>query len=271
MITIKVNNLAIAEGFYENGEYLKSFEAVYEFLEAEPTNVKALKLKAVLCTITGRLTEAIETYGLLLMLHENYEDLWGKCFAFERIGSMYWQLKNPDLAIKYYQRALEEYESSYDLAQDEFSEPILLALLTIGEYQTKSGNISDAITTYERLLEFYSKHGPLEGIANAFYELGLIYYQQNDLDKALPKFLRAASIFETLKESDSYGHCYYYIGCIFFVKKEFKKSLFHFNSSIAYLEGFYDRIYDEANINDDPFYCRAVRLRNCLRNTFQYK
>lgn len=177
---------------------------------------------------------------------------------------MYWQLGNPDLAIKYYQRALEVYESSYDLAQDEFSEPIILTLLTIGEYQTKSGKKSGAITTYERLLKFYSKHGPLEGIANAFYELGLIYYQQSNLNKALPKFLGAVNIHKSLKEFFYCGHGYYYLGCIFFLRKEFKKSLAYINSSIAYLEKFYGKIYDEAEPEDDRCYRGAVRLRNSL-------
>jgi len=263
VITIsKLNN---AKDYYDHGKYLKSFVAVLEFLGREPRNKKALRLKADLCVVIGKLPEAIEACQIYISLCEGDDQFWEKCYSLRMIGSAYWQLKNPDLSMAYYQKLLEEYERFYDLGMDEYSEPVILTLLTIGGHQTILGKDSEAIATYEKLLRLYSKHGPLEGIANSFYEIGRIYYQQNDLAKALPKFLRAVSIYETLKESVSYGHGHYYLGCIFFVRKEFTKSLTHFNSSITYLEGFYAGIYDEANAEDDPFYRRAVRLRECLR------
>ena len=267
-----ISKFTIAKNLYETGEYQESLENVIEFLEQEPYNKKALKLKADVCTVVGKLPETIQANELLLSLYGGTDEFWEKCYSLERIGSAYWRLKNPDLAIAYYQRALEEYELYYELyyglGEDKFSEPIILTLLTIGEYQTKSGKLSNAIITHEKLLQFYSKHGPLEGIANSFYEIGLLLYQQNNLDKALTKFLRAVNIHESLRELLSCGHGHYYLGCIFFLRREFKRALVHFNSSIAYLERFYGRIYDEASTDDDPFYRRAVRLRDSLRKNF---
>jgi len=153
-----ISKFAIAKNLYENGEYQESLKNVIELLEQEPHNKKALKLKADVCTVVGKLPETIQANKLLLSLYGGEDEFWEKCYALERIGGAYWRLRNPDLAIAYYQRALEEYELYYELyygvGEDKFSEPIMLTLLTIGEYQTKSGKFSKAITTYEKLLRF---------------------------------------------------------------------------------------------------------------------
>ena len=126
---------------------------------------------------------------------------------------------------------------------------------------------SDAIATYQKLLELYSKHGPLEGIAETFYELGIIYYQQNDLTRALTKFLKVLNIYRPTSDLVFCGHCNYYIGCILFMEKDFKEALVRINSSIVFLEGIYAIYYDEGEgkAEDEPFYRRAVRLRDSLQ------
>lgn len=139
-----------------------------------------------------------------------------------------------------------------------------MALWTIAEYQAKSGKLSDAIATYEKLLENFTQGGSLCAFAEAFYELGRLHYQQNDLEKALPKFLRAAKIFESFGNDFIVGYCHYFIGCIFFVRKEFKQALALFKSSIANLDKFYATGSDVQEAEDDRFYCRAVRFRNSL-------
>ncbi len=60
--------------------------------------------------------------------------------------------------------------------------------------------------------------------------------------------------------------CNYYIGCILFMKKDFKESLVRINSSIAFLGAIYKIYYDEeeGKAEDEPFYRRAVKLRDSL-------
>lgn len=262
-----MSELATAKAFFDNGQYARALETIVGYLKQAPSDKKALKLKAAVCTVLDQKQEAIKTYKNLLYLHEIYEEFWDKCYSLERIGSLYWQLKDTDLAIAYYERALREYEVPYNFDPDGFSEPIIQDLLILGEYQTKSRRIEDAITTYKRLLELYSKYGPLEGIAHAFYELAFIYYRQNKLLEATTKFLSALKLFQSLGDLQHVGYAHYYIGCIFFAKKTFTDSQFHFKLSVRYLEDFYRDIYDDADPLEDREYRRAKRLQRACHTT----
>lgn len=260
-----ISKLSVARYHYNfTGEYEKSLAAIEEFLREKPNHRKALQLRAGVTTILGRLPDAIQSYKQALSLCKPVRDCWARCSMLESIGSAYWRLKQPDLAIKYKQTALELYEAYYQWGQDAFEEPMATNLWDIGGYQTKSGKFSEAIATYEKLLENLSKGGSLYAFAEAFYELGSVHYQQNDLDKALSKFLSAAKIFESLEADSIASYSRYFIGCIYFVKKEFKQALIHIKTSIAFLENFYATVADDQEAEDDKFYYRAVRLRNSL-------
>lgn len=259
-----ISKLALVEDLYENGEYLKALKAAEEILVKEPHNILALRLKASVCTVIGNKSQAIGAYKLVLSLTKSENDLWDKSYLLKSIASLYWDLKKPVLAVNYLEKVQKIYEMFYH--QDE--EPVILTLLTIGEYQAKSGIFPDAIATYQRLLELYSKHGPLEGIAETFYELGLIYYNQNDLDRSYHKFSNAVKLHTS---NLIRGYCYYYLGCILFVRKKFKKSLTLFKSSIVLLDKVYAIISDVSKAEEDPFYCRAVKFKNSLRKKYKFK
>lgn len=262
-----ISKFSVARYHYNfTGEYQKSLEAVEEFLEQKPQHKRALKLKGNVNGILDRLPESIQAYKQALLLCKPIRDFWERVSLLKSIGGAYWDLKEPELAIIYYKRALKELEHCYELEPDEFSEPIILTFLTLGDYQTKSGKFSDAITSYEKLLEYYSKHGPLEGIADVFYELGIIYYQQNDLTRALAKFLKVLNIFGPTGELSYCGYSNYYVGCIYFEKREFKEALARIESSIIRLDIMYNMIDDEEfGLEDDRFYRNAIRLRNSLK------
>ena len=262
-----MSELATAKAFFDNVQYARALETVVGYLKQAPSDRKALKLKAAVCTVLGQKQEAIETYKNLIFLHEIYEEFWDKCYSLERIGSLYWQLKDIDSAIEYYKRAVIEYEIPYNFDPDGFSEPIIQDLLTLGEYQIKSGRIDDAITTYKKLLGLYSEYGPLEGIAHSFYELALIYYRQSKFTKATTKFLSALKLFRSLNDLQHVGYAHYYIGYILFAEKKFKDSQLHIKLSIRYLNEFYRDIYDEADPLEDREYRRAIRLQHALQNT----
>lgn len=262
-----INKFSVAKYQYHyGGDYKKSLESVEEFLEQKPQHKRALRLKGVLNAMFGNLPETILSYKQALSLCKPVRDFWERVFLLKSIGGAYWDLKEPELAITYYERALKELEHCCELEPDEFSEPVILTLLTLGGYQAKSGKFSDAIASYEKLLEYYSRHGPLEGIADVFYELGIIYYQQNDLTRALAKFLKVLRIFRPTNDLNYCGYSNYYVGCIHFIEKNFKEALVRIESSIMRLEIMYGIIRDEEfGAEDDKLYRNAIRLRNSLK------
>ncbi len=246
------------------GQYEKSLEAVEEFLEQKPLHKRALKLKCSMTKILDRLPESIQACKQLLSLCKPVRDFWKRTSLLNSIGSAYWRLKEPELAIRYMESVVRLYEMYYRWGKEAFDEPILWALWTLAEYQTKSGRLSDAIATYEKSLEFLSKTGPLCSFADPLHELGILYYKHQELDKALLKFVSAAKIHESFKMLLYSGYDHYFIACILLEKEIFSQSLVHIRKSVAFLRKSYSSAYC-VDSDDDPYYRRAYRLRNALQ------
>ena len=246
------------------GQYEKSLEAVEEFLEQKPLHKRALKLKGSVSTILDRLPESIKAYKQVLSLCKPVRDFWERTSLLNSIGSAYWRLKEPELAIRYMESVVRLYEMYYRWGKEVFDEPILFTLWTLAEYQTKSGRLSDAIATYEKSLEFLSKTGPLYCFADPLHELGLLHYRRQELDKALFRFVNAAKIHESFGMLLYSGYDHYFIAWILLEKKRFTQSLVHIRKSVAFLKKAYSSTCS-VDSDDDPYYRRAYRLRNSLQ------
>ena len=257
-------SFAVARYFDYIGQYEKSLEAVEEFLECKPQHKRALKLKCSVTKILDRLPESIQACKQLLSLCKPVRDFWERTSLLNSIGSAYWRLKEPKLAIRYLESVVRLYEMYYRWGKEAFDEPILWTLWTLAEYQTKSGRLSDAIATYEKSLKFLSKTGPLSCFADPLHELGLLHYRRQELDKALFRLVSAAKIHESFERLLYSGYDHYFIAWILLEKKKFAQSLTHVRKSIAFLRKAYSStcIVDS---DDDPYYQRAYRLRNALQ------
>ncbi len=251
--------------YHYGGNYEKSLEAVDEFLERKPHHKRALKLKGHVAEILGQLSEAVQSYVQALTLCKPVRDFWERCSLLNSIGTVYWRLHESELAIRYTESAIRLYEVYYKWGKETFDEPIAWLLWDLGRYQAKSGKLTDAIATYEKNLELLSRTGPLDNFADPLYELGLLHYKRNELDKALDRFLSAAKIYESFEGLICSGYSHYFIAWILLEKREFVQSLVHIRKSIWYLK----KVYSSTSViypDDDPYYQRAYRLRNSLIN-----
>ncbi len=64
----------------------------------------------------------------------------------------------------------------------------LAVLMTLGRFYISQGDAQNVMTTYERIIQLDSKD------ANAFYNLGIAYYNHKDFDHALQFFERAIKL-----------------------------------------------------------------------------
>ena len=273
-----VSTIETAERLYEEGDYLGSLELVLEVLEKEPDNLKALELKASLCSIKDRLPEAIRAYKELLRFYGSDNDAWAQLFLLSSISSAYRRLKNLDQAISYCERSIELCERFLKIdnpQKDGFIEALVGVLWILGEYQYESRKYSCAIGTYKKLLGLLSEFGCLETIADALYELASTYYKLNDATEVLSKYSEALKLYDALDDIVYTFHCksrvHYSIGTIHFAAHDYKKALSHLEECVLLIEKIYGEI-DDADIEEYFLYKRAKRLQNSLKeNKFLWK
>ena len=274
-----MSSIEIAEKLYEEGEYLSSLELVLKILKTEPDNLKALELKADLCTILGKHPEAIRVSKMLLWFYEGGNEVWSEFYALSSIRSAYWSLKDYENAIIYCEKSIKLCESflEFDGPQKEsFVDQLVGNLWTLGELQCKFGKYFNAIDTYKKLLRLLSGSGCLLAIADALFELAWAYYKLNKTNEALSKYLRALRIYEALERPPSFFYyrpiCHYYAGSIYFAARDYEKALFHAEKCALLLETINEKISLIKGLEKDPYYRKAKRLKNSLeKNKFLWK
>lgn len=262
-----MSSIKIAENLCEKGEYIGSLELVLEVLEKEPDNLRALELKASLCGITGKNSEAIQTYKKLLRFYGSDDKVWTQLYLLNSISTLYWRLSDLDKAISYCEKSIELCERFLDIESpqnEDFIETLIEMVWTLGEYQYKFGKYSCAIDTYKKLLKLFSKFGCLETIADALYELACSYYKLNRTTEALSAYSETLKIRKVLKDSLYTSWTHYYIASIHFSARDFKKALFHVEKCLLLMEKIYLEIA-YVSIKDDPLYRRARRLHKSLK------
>ena len=263
--------IEIAEELYEEGEYLDSLELVLEILEKEPDNLKALEMKASLCSIKDMLPDSILAYKKLLRIHGNDDDIWAQLFLLSSISSAYRRLENFDQAIRYCEKSVKLCQRflKVDSPQKEgFLEALVGIFWILGECQCESGRYSCAIDTYKKLLSKLSEFGCLETIADALYELASAYYKLNRTTEALSKYSEALKIYEVLGDEPYAFYCksktHYYLGSIRFAARDFKKALSHLKRSALLMEEVHEEVKGEGDIEDNFIYKRTKKLLNTL-------
>ena len=199
-----MSSIEIAERLYEKGDYIGSLALVLEVLGKEPSNLRALEIKAYLCEITGKNSEAIRAYKKLLRFYRGTDKVWTQLYLLSSISSCYWRLRGYNKAISYCVKSIELCERflKIDSSQkDDFIDELIEKLWTLGELQYKSGKYSRAIDTYKKLLRLLSEFGCLEAIAIALHELACAYYKLNRTTEALSAYSETLKIRKVLKDS----------------------------------------------------------------------
>jgi len=187
----------IGKAYYEMNEYKPAMLAFREMLRAEPfrlcgletlsTALWHLKRDKELCTLAQQVVE----------VDKLSPEAWcvvGNCFSLQR---------EPDTAIKFFQRAIQ-LDPSFTYAHT-----------LSGHEQVNNEDLEKAVESFRQALLYNDRH------YNAWYGLGTIYYRQEKFELAEYHFRKALSI----NPVSSVLHCY--LGeCVFSVLRQILTSHF---------------------------------------------
>ncbi len=134
---------------------------------------------------------------------------------------------NPDSALilseDLYQRA-EEFNQLEFMGAALNHQAVALTIL---------GKINDAVSTYEKAVEFYLSND-LEAKAGATYSnLGTIYNDKGDLKKSAQYYFKAIKIFEKYNEDSKLARAYNNLGVLYNEQKMFQLSLNYHQKSLV--------------------------------------
>jgi len=152
-----------------------------------------------------RYKKALESFKRALKIKRNISEIH------KNIGKIYFILKDFQQAIIYYKKAVKLNPADAE------------ALVSLGRLYALSGRYKVAIDEFKKSLE-------VKKDSEVLYDLGVLYYRENQLSLALSKLKEAKKIDPSLIGAD------YYIGLIYLKRKNLEKSLKVFKNLLKKLK-----------------------------------
>ena len=125
----------------------------------------------------------------------------GIALSYSALGSYYRQRGNYDSAIAFYRRALDTYESLYNMTR-EYVDNSVECLTDVGRTYRLAGDYEKAIETYLVSLERSENLPRSKQVVRAgiFNSLGILYEEQGDYQKAIDFFDFSLRSFRIIKD-----------------------------------------------------------------------
>ncbi len=173
----------LAEFYLITKQYGQALQTIGNILKQDPQNSDAYFLTGMVFKEQGDDPRAINAFQKSVDLNAANKD------AFFELGQLFTKRNNP-LALKYFDNAL--LQDSLDVN----------ALMGKAYYLQSNKRVNEAIEIYRKII-INDQH-----YEQAIFNLGFLYFEQNDLEKAIFHFDLC------IKESPTYYKAYYYRGLV---------------------------------------------------------
>ncbi|MCW3105061.1 MAG: nprA [Bacteroidetes bacterium] len=145
------------------------------------------------------------------------------------IGSAYSETKNEDYALDYFRRAQE-------IAWQQSDTALLVEVdMFIGNSHYYGKRYEKSIESYEQVLRLVEKSdGKI--YAGALGNIGNVYADMGENEKALEYQFRAVGLFEKIGDKQGLTICYSAIGTSFYALKQYSKAIEYYSKALAIAE-----------------------------------
>ncbi len=213
-------------------EYVGSIE------NFEKSNVLAKELhnQAQLCKNTmylgrnyenmGNNTKALEYYQTALSLSKEINNERQETEASLFIGALYSDGINPKLGLQYLTEAAAFAEKIQDTAL------LINAYTYIANNYYYAKEYTRALKIYEKIKEYCASYGSRNTYAGTLGNMGNVYADMGDLEKAMELQLEAVMIFNEIGDRQGLTICYNAIGMDYLSIKKYDKALEYFNKAL---------------------------------------
>ena len=195
--------LKLTEFYLITKQYGQALQTITTILKQDPQNSDAYFLTGMVFKEQNDEPRAISAFQKAVDLNAENKD------AFFELGQLFTKRKNP-LALKYFDNVL--LQDSLDVN----------ALMGKAFYLQSNGQAKEAIEIYRKII-MNDQH-----YEAAIFNLGLLYFDQNDLEKARFHFDLC------IKESPTYYKAYYYRGLIAEKKGDKSEALKDFEQALEF-------------------------------------
>ncbi len=191
-----------------------------------PLRHKALKARALANNQAGFVTQSMADLQEGLEYYLRVRDTASIAAAYNDLGMLY-------QSQALYERALEQYKTSFDLlSQQQNKQGIASSLSLLGALFMQSGNKDEALDYYQQAIEIYESEKMDAEKAITLARIGEILIQKNATDQALDYLSKALKINQTLGHHVHRASNLGNLGMAYLQKKDFRRAINFFNQAL---------------------------------------
>lgn len=242
--TIKITIfLQLVENIYDDKVWPKyndlAFQLSNKLKTSQNSKIKNFALKSIvdeyinqgfLCKISGDNKNAIDKYIKSIKGAQKINYLFGEATASINLASLLSQQKQLDEALKYLQRALV----ISNQLKDKRIEAITIQSIA-SHFILKNQNDSAEVYLVKSI-RIYQKLNDINGLAEAYNSLGVLYYRTGRSSIALEQHFKALELFRQTNNQMQLSNTYYDIATLLFKfyhkKDDYLKALTYLDSSL---------------------------------------
>ncbi len=178
----------------------------------------------------GNNTKALEYYQASLSIAENLKKDKLALEATLFIGALYSDGINEKLGMKYLTKAAETAEKMQDTSL------LINAYTYIANNYYYNKDYTSALKMYEKIKSFCNTYGSKNTYAGTLGNMGNVYADMGQTEKAMELQLEAVRIFDEIGDKQGLTICYSAIGIDYLNTKQYDKALEYFNKSLPMAE-----------------------------------
>lgn len=230
LVVLNMGNVFYSQGAYDQAleNYLESLSLLYQAGITEDKLIASRLEKIGLVYEQQEYFElAIEYYNKALNIYKKFSDPQRNGRLFQNIGVIFENLNLPDSSLFYYDRAVSEYETLNN------KELVAFVYKNIGVIYSVKKEHDTALRYYEKSLDVYEKSGNHRSLAELYFNIGWNYYYRSNFEQALSYFQKSLNNALDSDYLDIETSALLAISNVYEVKKDFSKAyeyLFKYNT-----------------------------------------
>ncbi|MEM9983054.1 MAG: tetratricopeptide repeat protein, partial [Bacteroidota bacterium] len=146
------------------------------------------------------------------------------------LGSFYSDLKDFELSLQYYDKAISIFEESKDI------QGITRCKNGIGNVYESLNNYEEALQAHQETYSIQETNGFQHGMARSLHDIGNIHFKLNNYKKALSYYEESLQIRKKLQAKQSIITSFLNLGKLYTKTKDYKKALVYLKNALELAE-----------------------------------
>ncbi|NOQ27958.1 MAG: tetratricopeptide repeat protein [Bacteroidales bacterium] len=238
LIIIIISLIGTKSSLCANQSTIDSLELILKNTKEEKTSLILGQLSKAYLSVN--LNESLNYANKALELSEKYQDELQKALSKIYIADVYYELSRFQLAIEFYEKALDYFYEQKD------SNYKIYTYTKLGHAEKMLGNYNNALFYYQKPLNLYLAKNNNK-ISKAYNNIGIVYKLQGNFNDAFNYHQQALNASNLNQDETEIANTLNYIGQLYWSNRLYDSSLFFFDKSLEIYRELSDTL-EEANV-----------------------